>query len=121
MEKQANDSYFEQQVKQVYGAAPEEHLIQRISDCSMVTDRLSADPVWAVVIADAKNWVTRLDSTWQEIKDPMVLNQARILKTAYLHIASLPRKYEEDLKMAQKELETRGNVEDAIIKDYDTE
>ena len=121
MEKQEGNQYFEQQIKSIYGAATEEQLVQRVSDCSMVVDRLDSDPVWKVVIADASGWVSRLDSSWQDIRYAEKLNQARVLKTAYMHIANLPMKYKEDLDRATQELNTRKNVDNEIIKDYDTE
>ena len=122
MEKQnQSNQYFEQQVKSIYGAASEEQLVQRVSDCSMVVDRLDADPVWGVVITDARHWVARLDANWQDIRDTEKLNQARVLKTAYLHISNLPQKYKEDLDRATQELNARKNVDTEIIKDFDTE
>lgn len=120
MENQ-NNAYFEQNLLKAFQSLSEEELIQRISDCQMVCERLEADPVWQLVIKDAEAWVKRLDSNWQEIEDDRQRNYARILKFAYLHIKELPNKYKLDLENAKMALEVRANTDKKIQKDYDLE
>ena len=100
---------------------PEGELIQRVSDCQTVIDNLEKNPIWNTVINDANEWVTRLDSNWQEIKDPEQLNAARVLKFAYMHIVNLPAKYHADLETCRKELDRRNDSGETISRDYDLE
>jgi predicted membrane chloride channel (bestrophin family) len=99
---------------------PEEELIKRSKECQLVLDKLLTDEVWKIVINDCRTWVKRLDAKWQEVYDEKQLNQLRILKSAYAHIANLPEKYKDEYKYVVEELQRRNNKE-VIEKDYDTE
>lgn len=116
-----NNAYFEQQVIARYRNLSERDIVQRISDCQMVSDRLESDPVWQLVLKDAKDWVEKLDANWQEIEDDKQRNYARVLKFAYLHIRELPTKYKVDLENAKLVLDERRNVDTKTPKDYDLE
>ena len=60
MAGELNNAYFEQGNQ--FSRMAEEDIIQRISDCQMVVDKLEGDPVWKLVLDDATKWVDRLDS-----------------------------------------------------------
>lgn len=121
MDGQGNNAYFEQQLISAFGRMSEDDLVQRISDCQMITERLEADPVWHLVIQHANEWVEKLDANWQEIENADQRNYARVLKFAYLHIKTLPEKYRIDLENARKALEMKKNIGTHIPKDYDLE
>jgi hypothetical protein len=121
MVESQNNAYFEQSLINQLNGMSEESLIQRISDCQMITEKLESDLVWKLVLKDAEAWVKRLDSTWQEIEDDKTRNYARVLKFAYLHIKELPNKYKLDFDNAKKALEVRRNTGSATPRDYDLE
>lgn len=116
-----SNAYFEQQVANFYSQLPEDQVVGRIKECEDIVSRLTHDPIWQTVLKDAGQWVQRLDSNWQEIRDKQQLNAARVLKFAYMHITELPIKYSQDLKVARQELARRKNVDTKIEKDYDLE
>ena len=116
-----NNAYFEQQLSMYMAQKPEGELVQRVSDCQTVIDNLEKNPIWFTVINDANEWVARLDSNWQDIKDPEQLNAARVLKSAYMHIVNLPAKYKADLETCRNELDKRNNDTETVVRDYDTE
>lgn len=117
---EVNNAYFEQ-VKNFLGGLSEDELLRRISECQTVLDRLAQDKIWQIILKDAKQWVQRLDSVWQDVYDEKQLNNLRVLKTAYKHLVDLPLKYAQDLEFSQKELERRQNTAEQIDKDYDNE
>lgn len=121
MEKQGNNAYFEQEALKMMGGLSEDEVVQRISDCQMVVERLASDPVWKLVIEDARKWVERLDSNWQEIEDEKQRNYARVLKFAYLHVRELPNKYKADLENAKMALDSKRSTATKIQRDYDQE
>lgn len=108
------NKYFEDTVKTDF-INQEDDLIKRIKECELVTDKLYTDPVWKIVIKDAKMWVAQLDSVWQDVFDKEKLDQMRIIKIAYKHIAELPKKYAENLKDLKNKLERSNEIE----KDYE--
>lgn len=63
----------------------------------------------------------KLDNTWQEIIDPVKLQEARVLKFAIMHILQLRNKYQEELDSQKEELRKLQSVETEMIKDYDLE
>ena len=93
----------------------EDELIKRIKECELVADNLYNNEVWKIVIKDAKMWVAQLDSVWQDVFDKEKLDQMRIIKIAYKHIAELPQKYAQNLK----ELKTKLDRTNEIEKDYE--
>ena len=93
----------------------EDELIKRIKECELVADNLYTNEVWKIVIKDAKMWVAQLDSVWQDIFDKDKLDQMRIIKIAYKHIAELPNKYAQNLKELKTKLERSSEIE----KDYE--
>ena len=95
--------------------ASEDEIIKRIKECAMVVDKLRDDPVWNIVLKDALMWVRELDGKWQDVGDEKMLREMRVLKIAYKHIMDLPKKYKEDLKALQDNLEKQGEIK----KDYD--
>ena len=119
MAGELNNAYFEQGNQ--FSRMAEEDIIQRISDCQMVVDKLEGDPVWKLVLDDATKWVDRLDSNWQEIEDEKQRNYARVLKFAYLHIRELPSKYKADLENARSAIEARHKTSTDVQRDYDLE
>lgn len=108
-------------IKQMAQSLSQEELIERIKLCQNVIDKLEGDPIWKIVISDAKTWVSRLDGLWQETYDEKQLNGLRVLKLAYKHIEQLPIKYKEDLRAAQNALDAKRNTDSSIQRDYDNE
>lgn len=119
MEGSQNNAYFEQQAK--LGRMSEDDLVQRISDCSMIVDRLGSDPVWAIVLKDATEWCAKLDANWQDIEDEHTRNHARVLKNSYMFIQRLPEKYKADLDNAKEALNANRDRGEKVPKDYDSE
>jgi hypothetical protein len=88
----------------------EDDLIKRIKECELVSDKLFTDEVWKIVIKDARLWVAQLDSVWQDVFDKEKLDQMRIIKMAYKHVADLPKKYSENLKSLKTKLEQSQEI-----------
>lgn len=95
--------------------ANEDEIIKRIKECELVVDKLQTDEVWNIVIRDAVRWTRHLDGLWQDVVDEDKLNQMRILKLAYKHVADLPKKYKEQLTSLQENLKKENEIQ----KDYD--
>lgn len=117
---QSNDVY-EQEFNKMMGHLTEDELVERISACQDVVDKLEGDPVWQTVLRDAQVWVTKLDNTWQEIYDQQKLDSLRVLKLAYRHIVELPNKYKTDLEVSKQRLDAMRSTETNIERDYDAE
>jgi len=120
MQDQDNTTYHDE-LTRILGGMSQEDLIDRIKMCQEVVDKLNDDPIWKVVLKDTKMWVQRLDSKWQEVYDEKSLANLRVLKLAYKHLEQLPAKYKEDLKAAQKALDSLRNTDSSVQKDYDLE
>ena len=120
MSQETANSYFEQ-TKTAMESFTQEDLIERIKLCQDVIDKFDSDKLWNTILEDSKRWVDRLDSQWQDIYDEKKLNNLRVLKQAYRHIANLPSKYAVDLQAAQNLLDGYRNTDSSIQKDYDNE
>lgn len=119
--KDKTQDVYQEELQQVMGGLSQEQLIEKIKACQEVVDKFASDPVWKVVLADARMWVERLDAKWQEVYDEKSMLNLRVLKLAYNHIAQLPGKYKTDLIAAQKALDGLRNTDSSIQKDYDGE
>ena len=95
--------------------------INRIGECETVINEIDNSGLWRIVIKDMEEQRRMLDDNWQEIIDSEKLQKARELKFATMHILTLKSKYEEELKVRKRELEQSQNIENEVIKDYDTE
>ena len=99
----------------------EEQIIQRITECSLVVDKLNNDPAWKIVLRDLDTLLKQIDFNWQDITDEKVLQRARTMKVAVTHLMNTKLNYENELKAAQEELVKIQNPETIIQKDADNE
>ena len=99
----------------------EEQIIARISECSIVVDRLNNDPAWNILLRDFSLLVQQIDDSWQEIDDEKKLEKARVYKHAIKHLMNTKKNYEEELEAAKEALNKMQSPETEIVKDYDSE
>lgn len=99
----------------------EEQIIQRISECQLVADKLNNDPAWKIIIKDLDNTLKDIDCRWQNITDETILQKARTMKVAVMHLMDTKKNYEDELKAAQDELKKIQNPAEIVQKDYDLE
>jgi hypothetical protein len=97
----------------------EEQIIARISECSLVVDKLNNDPAWKIILNDLDLLRKQIDGGWQEIQDPQKLERARVMKYAITHLMNTKQNYEDELKAAQAELKKMQEPEKETQKDYD--
>ena len=99
----------------------EEQIIKRISECSLVVDKLNNDPAWKIILGDLDLLRQQIDGGWQEIQDPLKLERARVMKYAITHLMNTKKNYEDELVASQEELKKIQNPDKEIQKDYDNE
>ena len=99
----------------------EEQVIQRISECSLVVDKLNNDSAWKIILRDLDTLLKQIDFNWQDITDEKILQRARTMKVAVTHLMNTKLNYENELKAAQEELVKIQNPESIIQKDADNE
>ena len=99
----------------------ENELVERISECNTVIRDIDNSPAWKVIVKDMIRQKDYLDDNWQNINEEKKVKEARILKLAVVHVLTLKKKYQGDLKSASKRLDIIRNPETVVDKDYDTE
>lgn len=100
----------------------EQFLIDKISKCQRVVEQLKNNPVWEEIKADYENTAKGLDMSWayEDVNSPR-FKQMQASKMAVQTFLNLLPSYENDLKLATKELEVFRSPKSVIKKDYDDE
>lgn len=115
------DNKYADELNRIVGGMSQEQLVERIKMCQEICDHLESDKIWKAVTKDAEMWVNHLNGSWQEVYEKERLDHMKILKLAYSHVLSLPRKYKEDLIAAQSALDAMRNTDSSVQRDYDLE
>lgn len=100
----------------------EQSLIDKVSKCERIVNELKGNVIWDEIRADYENTSKGLDLAWafEEPTSPR-FKQMQVTKLAAQTFINLLPTYENDLKMAKKELEILRSPGTEIKKDYDDE